>query len=482
MRFIQSPLSERQLTRLFLSIPVVTLAYQALAWLVFGLDLPFFDDWRSYANNTYGSLDWSYLFTPVNDTLSPIGLALNSLAERYLHGNSIAYQFLSMIFVLGGLLYLQWQLIRASQDDNVLAAAAFSLTVFMLQPGSYWGRENLAYNQALPLIGLLAAVHMILISQRPLRVRMAVVMCLGLFSGFSYSSGAVAVLIAACVLLASSSHIEPKDRRSVVLTTLPLLAAGMLTSLAQVYAIVALQADRLQRTDFPVVWPNSADYWQFLLGKVGRALLLRADNPVLSMILVLTISLLVLALAIYWIKHFWRGSRFSLQEARAGIIYLIFLFVIIVYLLMVAFGRAKIRPADIATWQQIFSFGFTRFHFFWVTLLWPWLFIAFVTASRWKGETSRHAALWLVALALLFAAHRGAFRYDEYFSQQSSQRLSTIACLHAEIALGGVIRCEEFDNLNLHDLRLGIALARQKQASFVRYFPEPVMIEHAHQP
>src|SRR4029079_1575057 len=126
----------------FLVIPVLSLLAGAVAWLRYGIDLPFFDDWRAYIQGRSGSFDLSFLFTPENGTYYPIGKVLDAIAQRYLDGNSVAYQFLSMIIVLGSLLALQWRLLSSVMKDRLLAASAFSLTIFMLQPGSYWGHQN----------------------------------------------------------------------------------------------------------------------------------------------------------------------------------------------------------------------------------------------------------------------------------------------------------------------------------------------------
>ena len=94
--------------------PVLSLVLRALAWLRYGIDIPWFDDWRGYVDGNIDSLAPAYLFRPVNDTLAPVGFALDALAQRYLDGNSIAYQLISMIVVLGGLMWLQWKLLIES--------------------------------------------------------------------------------------------------------------------------------------------------------------------------------------------------------------------------------------------------------------------------------------------------------------------------------------------------------------------------------
>src|SRR5215208_100720 len=95
---------ENFLGRLLIALPLLSLALCAIAWLRYGIDIPWFDDWRGYAAGTMNSLSPGHLFRPINDTLAPVGWVLDALAQRYLDGNSVAYQFLSMVTVLGSLL------------------------------------------------------------------------------------------------------------------------------------------------------------------------------------------------------------------------------------------------------------------------------------------------------------------------------------------------------------------------------------------
>ena len=195
-------------TRLFILVPILCLSAGALAWLSYGIDLPFYDDWRAYVQGLAASLDPKWLFEPDNATYYPVGKLLNSLAQRYLEGNSLAYQLLSMLIVLGGLLALQWRLLSQALNDRLLAAASFSLTVFMLQPGSYWGRQAFAYIQAVPLLCLLAILALI-VGTRLSRIWLVLaVAILGLVAGLTYTSGALPAVVAAIVLLAFAPFLD----------------------------------------------------------------------------------------------------------------------------------------------------------------------------------------------------------------------------------------------------------------------------------
>jgi hypothetical protein len=139
-----------------IAVPILALILNALSWLRYGVDLPFLDDWNEYYTQSATSLSFSHLFAPGNDTIYPVGRALDVLAQKYLSGNGIAYQFISMIAVLGFLLFLQWKLLTRVIKDPLVRASAFGLCVFMICPYTYWGLQNIAYVQALPTICILA--------------------------------------------------------------------------------------------------------------------------------------------------------------------------------------------------------------------------------------------------------------------------------------------------------------------------------------
>ena len=111
------PRERRIAMAVLVGLPLLSLLLSAIAWLRFGFDLPFYDDWRGYFSGDIDSLEWTYLWHPLNDTLTPIGLALDALAQRLIDGNSIVYQLLSMVLVLGALLLLQWKLLRIALND-----------------------------------------------------------------------------------------------------------------------------------------------------------------------------------------------------------------------------------------------------------------------------------------------------------------------------------------------------------------------------
>lgn len=462
-----------------LGLVLGSLAWKVLGWLLHGLDLPFFDDWRGYRDGTIESLDPRYLFAPVNDTLTPIGFALDAMAQRLIHGHSVLYQLLSMLLVLGGLLLAQWRALSHTAQQRWMVAVLMLTTLLMLQPGSYWGRENMAYHQALPVLALATALCLLWAVQlRPLIVLLS--MLLGLVAGFSYISGAFAALSAALALIVVGHSLRrwaPHQFAAHWPLAVPYgLALGSgLATLAQTRWVVLprLGAGDAVHTGAALAWPTDPDFWWYALGKVGRSLGLDPSwGSVAFWITLIGIGLWLGVLGLLLLRLFSQASctRF---EARVTPLLLAWTAAIGIYLAMVALGRANYRPDHLAGSLEVFQFGFERFHFFWVTLVWPWVLAglwALVAARRSIPNAGVGTAMavalvpclaWLMWDARL-VDHREQFRLETYF------RLPTVTCVQEGLQQGGPIHCAEF---NMPDFRLAYLHGRDTNASFVRYFP-----------
>ena len=455
------------LVGLLIGLPVLSLALNALAWLTYGLDLPFFDDWRGYAAGNIASLDPGYLFAHVNDTLAPVGFALDAIAQRYLNGNPLPYQFLSMTLVLGGLLYWQWKLLDRALDNRLQVAACFALTLLMLQPGSYWGRENLAYHQALPLLCLLPALWLSLHENMGGVRRGVLVLLLAVIGGFSYISGAIAMLVAGGMLMLIAVAGGRELRARVLAGAVAMTLGGMLTAAMQVYPLVF--GGRLaNRAYAPLALPDQPDFWLFLGGKVGRALMLPADSALPA----LAVIALVVACAIALVVVAARGVLAQRLPVRpeALLMCLILCPVTLAYLMVVAAGRTNLRAEDVDTWREVFAHGFTRFHFFWATILWPWLLAALIRlAADSASRRSAERALVLLPVALLpLVIAAGAMDHFSAHEKEVRYRLPTIACLMAQAQRGEGINCAEF---NMPDFSPAFDYGRRTGASFVRHYP-----------
>lgn len=453
-----------------IGLPWMSLGLNAVGWLLFGTDLPFYDDWRAYSTGQIDSLSPSYLFIAINDTLAPVGYALDALAQRWLNGNSVAYQLLSMIGVLGALLLFQWKLLQLALEDRLQAAGCFVFTLLMLQPGSYWGRENLAYHQALPLVFLFGSIWVIAFSGWRRVWRLPATFALGFAAGMTYVSGAFGGLAAAIGIGAVAILGLPRGRRGHVLEgAFALGAAGVAAAVTQFVVGVLPTFSNGQRAAVPLAFPYERDFWLFYLGKIGRSLLLPEGLPLISMMAALLACGVGLAVLVLLLRR--------LRADPAGpwgpvtVVYGALASTLLVYLALVAAGRTNLREPEIQSAADVFALGFTRFHFFWVTLIWPWVAAGIVMLARgrrirWTRTAIVAWPLCAAGIGLMLAG--GALAHFKSHEIESSSRKETLTCLMTQLQQGEGIDCPEF---NMPDLTPAYIYARRIGASFVRYFP-----------
>ena len=425
--------ARRLAERLLIALPLSSLVLALLAWLRFGIDMPWYDDWRTYDGGWAGSLAPHHLFQAINYTLSPIGLALDALAQRLLDGNAVAYQFLSMLAVLGGLLLLQWKLLCAALGDRSQAALCFVFTLPMLQPGSYWGQENLAYHQALPLLFTGTALWLILNDERLPRARGPLLLALALLSGLSYISGAFGALAAGVALLVLAVLRGPARRRG-LLRDAAWFTVGAAAATALQFQLAFL-SHQGSSAAVPLAMPWHGAFWWYALGKVARALVLPPEHAGLA--LGLTLLLLAAACAAAaWLVQGWRAGA-SAPRDRVALVFLPLAAMLAVYLGLVAAGRANLRPGDIQVPLDVFRHGFPRFHFFWLTLLWPWLAAAVLL---WPRVPQRGRGVAFLAVAGVFAG-LGAFAHMQAQRERGDERAAALQCLRQELQKAAPVHC-----------------------------------------
>jgi hypothetical protein len=148
---------------------------------------------------------------------------------------------------------------------------------------------------------------------------------------------------------------------------------------------------------------------------------------------------------------------------------------IFVYLMLVAAGRSSLRPsAGPAGPLEVFQFGFFRFHFFWVTLIWPWVGAALLSiVLGWKRlrSTALPPAAWGVILAvplmaITLATATGAFDFSTFYRIWASARMETYRCLLESVQRSDGHECVIWDRMNPVGL---ITYARSVNASFAQY-------------
>ena len=486
--------------RLLIAAPWLMLAVSALCWLRFGVDMPFVDDWRAYADGTAGQWAPRLWFTATNNTIAPVGLALDALAQRALGGNVIAYQFITLLVVQGGLLVCQWRLLRWALGDVRLAALAFAATAFMLQSGSYWGEQNMAYHQALPLLWLLGALAFGLTSQAKPWAVLLMALLMGVLAGLSYISGAAGTLVLALGLWAVLWLIKPlhgeADRRARALA-LGLLLAGVLGCAVQAWAMSA--ATDALGSAIPKAWPTQMAFWTYALGKLGRTLGVPFAALGWDALLVAGLWLLAVGVLLALVVQAWctrathvveRGEGNATGEgaartlARVALVALPLAAMLAMYLMLVAHGRANFRDAGVQTQLQVYAFGHLRFHHFWLTLIWPWVLAALTALLAWRTASRRLSSqaggvpgacrqIFLsvgsvLLVLLLIGGARSVFNLADHYRSAANFRANQWLCLTQQWGSGGPIRCPIFD---LPDATGALLYAQQIGASFTRYLP-----------
>jgi len=453
---------ERVATLLLGALPWLVLAYAVMAYLRTGIDLPYFDDWRDFARSVDGHMALGYLFRPINGTLYPVGKLIDSVVLSALGGNTVAYQTLSMVAVLGALLLLQWKLLRAVTDDRLLAASAFVLTLLMLQAGSYWGVQYLAYHQALPLVCFLLVLYVWLCLSWASPAKMLTTFLIGLVGGFSYVSGAIPGIAGAAILLLIG--LARPHRRDLLQAGTAVGAASLISSLAQVHAIVVVQGPAALHPDAPLASPLTLDFWVYALGKVARSLALPGTFPLWSFVVAVLALFAVIAVSIGALLALVRRTPMTTARENQLVVTLFLAVVIGIYLCMVSAVRSNLRFPTIVTSLDLFIFAFGRFHFFWLTVLWPWLFLLLAQASP-SRRVLAPAVAGIVAIALLLA---GRLDHVEAFAGSQSLKAAALECIRDQLVTADTIACPAAvkGNLARH-----YANAVEVDASFLRAAP-----------
>lgn len=460
---------ERLASFILAVIPIIYLIQMCIAFARNGIDIPYADDWRNYITQEVDSLSVSYLFRPDNDTMYPVGKLIDSLWFIVFRGDSFVYQLVTMVTLLGSAIYFQFRLLNHVISDRLLSSSIFVSSILILQIGTYWGYQNIAYQQGIPLICLLGVLFVLTcVDWR--RSTKAITYCgLGLVCGFSYISGAICALAGAIVLIVVG--VIRRDRRDILLAGLALMPAALITSAAQAYVIVIVQHGRTHRPDAPWATPLDSDFWLYGFGKIARSLAMPDTWPLTSIAVVfgvLAFTAIALAISVYSLLV-KKDLNYRIVD---GMCILLFLTAVIaVYLAMVSAGRTNLRPDTVVQPIEIFRFGFLRFHYFWVTIIWPWILAAAILLiSNLIGRVSARAVALLIAIALPFmASASGRFDYSAEFSEASRfKEKYGIDCLQTKLLTSDKLECPFIEP---RDLTPAYAYAAYKGASFVKYIP-----------
>lgn len=444
------------------ALPIVSIFVMAISWLTYGLDLPFLDDWRDYRTGNIARLDFEYLFLPANDTLYPVGRALDALAQRWIAGNSIAYQFISMFVTLVAISAFVWLLIRRCGESLPVSAVAFALLLFMFQPGSYWGEQNIAYHQAIPLVLFLGILCVATSTSSP-AIKGFSALVMATFAGLAYTSGAFAGVALASSLVAFAVLGRP----GLLPAGLGALAGSIGTSIAQAWVIIYHQNGQIHDPNTPWVTPIDADFWAYSLGKLGRSLMLH----LLPGAYALPLAVMILAVVVIAVCAFILRAMKHRAIGNLPVVFVSLSAAVGVYLAMVASSRAGMAPEEFS-FAQLFSYGFARFHFFWLGVLWPFTFVALmrVADSFIARKEARLAIGGIGLIAVALSISLGSMSHASHFRNLQNNRLqSEVACLRSELSAGleTGVQCPR---VYPEDLSEAVRFSLATNASWVRHF------------
>lgn len=476
-----STTGESRMRRFFLLalflVPILSLVAKVAALALHKVDIPVWDDWREFLRGRAGSFAPEDLFAPANNTIYATGKILDGLFIHLLNGNVVVYEVITASAVLGALLYLQYALLSRALENRLILAVAFFSTLLMLVPGTYWGRQYIAYHQALPLLSIVTIIHLALSERR--RWTDAAVAALTLAAGFAYISGAFASLALALALVLHGRFLGAELRRPVVRTGVVVGVVGLVPLAAQLWVTLFIQPGR------EVLWvfPHEPEFWLFVLGKIGRAFSLPQDAPLLSLALTVANLGVILAAAVYLFRPIWLGGPASARSGeghgasvplqRLSVCFLGLAAAVGVYLAIVAVARTDMNPEAETTLLGAFGRGYLRFHFFWVTVLVPWFVaVVFTAVERLKGRRALTGLVPALALAILATALWGqGFNHFGFYEKQAGYQTEGLRCINQRVSRAArSIRCR---NAHPSDLMRAYLRVAGSSLSFARYLPPP---------
>jgi len=393
------------------SLPVVAAGIIACCAILFfytsatlGPRLPLFDDWRYVLPGRFNLIDgWTWLGAVGNDTYFLTNQLLDVAVLRLTNVDFYALRLVA-VAVLLLLIALQIRiLLRTTQGHPFAGAVAVVATISSLTAGAYWSSDAaIAYQQALPtLFGTMLLGFFLQLDDGRVHVWAIVLCCLA--SGLAYISGGV--------LLASlgAAAFVVYRRHSLPSTRMALLVLGMGVALfALQFALVTLQQGSLMEHSHraETVFPTDRRFWIFFVALFGRALGYRG----LFMPLDVLCAAIVLGPAVVIGFRELRGSATDSGTPRLWSLLALYAGLGAgTYAAIVAFGRAGFA-ADTAAASMIASMGKSRFHFWPIATMIPYVWLGWITCvNRWPRYAARTVA---AAVAIVLVAPKSLATFD----------------------------------------------------------------------
>jgi hypothetical protein len=468
----------------------VTYAFVATVLLVhwstlsqYMVDVPYADDWRQLQPGPHllpFALDPSWIFLPSNGTVYATSKFFDYLYFTYTTGSYIFHQQLTCLIVLAGCVLLSARLLARVGLPLPWQVLGVLTTVYFLQVKSYWGIAALAYQQALPVLGMLAALVLVTTARWSLW-RAAALAFVVVAAGLAYVSGAVA-MTALGAFLAVAAFVVRKDERHAEALTASLAAKAVLVlvfgaaTLSLQLWLVGNPASGGLRVASPLEW----QFWYFWFHQVARALGDLSVDPS-SWLRGAAFTGVVFGTTAAAVVRVALRPRDEPRSLTFAIVAGGILVCVASYLAVVSFGRASFPhrfafPVDLAVAAK------SRFHYWWVTALLPWAAVAPYFIMRGvhpRREASRNrlggwAAPAAVAAMLLSVQSASQWDFGSYYAAKADRRIADLRCLLRGYHEDGPILCRSTLR-GQRNLRGHLVAARMHSLHFSHLFepPEP---------
>jgi hypothetical protein len=462
----------RLAVRVILLLIIVFFCFHWIVLAHYAVDIPYWDDWEPYRRSQAGSFALSSLFRPDTDSLYPVGRFLDAMNLRLFAGDNVIYQILSFGAVMGGLLALQYALLKRYAPTAMALGAAVLSLIFMLQGGTYWGQQSVAYQQALPLLALFGALWVAVASRVRFNAKAALIGLLASLGGFSHISGAFSAAVVTLLAMAFWWRVGPGQRHEYSASALGFGSGAALSVPAQLWVIIVFQHGHVHRPDTPWSTPLDWEFWAYIVGKIGRSLGFDATASGFAFLISLVIAIVAILLALLFV---WElvAQKSDRTDDQFAFVYCAICLSVFVYLGLVASGRTNLGSGDLErTVLQFFQFGQRRFHYFWVTALIPWIVLAAMhfTKRLYGAEWQTAAAIMasLIVLAIFSVNARTIFGQIQYYRSMAESKEEGIKCLAEKIQSGPPYICE---TLYPTDIASGLKGAEGAGAKFMTYLP-----------
>lgn len=417
----------------------------------YGLSFPFLDDFRYYANPPHAlpdSLSLSWLTQVANDTLSVVGFFIDYLILKITNGNFLIISVFSYFFILGFILAILGRIINNIVEDVFIKSLCILLMLFILTVGSYWGYQNIAYHQLLPILfGLLLLLFFQEKKIKPLKcsifITLVVSIVLSMFTSLSYISGPFVVLSFSGVALLfyylnTRKSFDDESYKEDVLVFIFIFLTGLSALVFQLYKIKTAQGSIGHvHTGDPLSTPFESRFWIFLFGLYGRASGYTGKsqyNYLIDIFAFLFINAPIFFLALYGFRKKYTDKIFFWNS----IIILSISVGVFLYAGIVSAGRVGLLHSE--DWSIISTLSKSRFHFWWLSLM-PAISLCAYYLLVTRGDHNAPAIdngrrLLLLVLFIIMVAPKNnvgdyisLWNYGGFYKDSYTKRAKGISCL-----------------------------------------------------